>query len=464
MSSLSREYSPTADESLRRLSGLFPADFNFGTATAAYQIEGAAHEDGRGESIWDRFSGTPGKTFEGHTGEVACDHYHRYLDDIDLMSRLGVNSYRLSIAWPRILPNGTGTVNQKGLDFYNRLIDALLERSIEPYVTLHHWDLPQALEDRGGWYSRDTAEAFGEFAAIVLGALGDRVHRWITVNEPWVVAWIGHGEGRHAPGKADGPTGAIKAGHHLLLAHARAVDAVRSLSPKSRVGITLDMSPVFPFTDSAEDARAATLMDATKNRWFLEPVLWAQYPTDIPAYLDLLPEGAGDDMSAIAAPTDFVGVNYYSRAIVGLDPATQMPQVKHLENVERTGSGWEVYADGLRDLLIRLQEEYRVPSLLVTENGAAYAGGPDGSGHVRDGKRIDYLAKHLNAAAEAIDRGAKLDGYFVWSLLDNFEWASGYDDNTRFGIVHVDFDTQDRTIKDSGHWYSQLITTARPSA
>ncbi|HEV3309858.1 MAG TPA: GH1 family beta-glucosidase [Chloroflexota bacterium] len=454
MSSLSRKQASTDEQPERELAALFPASFVFGTSTSAYQIEGAVDEDGRGDSIWDTFSRTPGKTNRGQSGAVACDHYHRFREDIRLMAELGLSAYRFSIAWPRIIPDGTGAVNQKGLDFYDSLVDHLLANGIEPFPTLYHWDLPQTLEDRGGWRSRATADAFEPYAEAVVRRLGDRVSNWITLNEPWVQAWHGYAEGVHAPGSAGGPAGAIPVSHHLLLAHGKAVAVIRSLAPSSRVGITLDLAPSYPASDSPADEQAAREADGRRNRWFLDPVLRGHYPGDMVDLLALLPDGAESDMAAVAAPTDFLGINYYSRMVISA--RSDGPQSRD-DGVPRTDAGWEIFPKGLNQLLLRVTQEYGVESIYVTENGAAYADGPNGTRDVADIRRQEYLVGHFQAAAAAIASGAKLDGYFVWSFLDNFEWAQAYDDKFRFGIVYVDFDDQTRTVKDSAKWYSALI-------
>ncbi len=378
------------------------------------------------------------------------------------MTTLGLNAYRFSVAWPRILPDGTGAVNSRGLDFYDRLVDELLEKNIVPFATMYHWDLPQALEDRGGWYSRDIADAFESYAEAIVRRLGDRVTNWITLNEPWVHSWLGYGMGEHAPGRTDGPEGAVRAAHNLLRAHGKALKVVRTLYPDANAGITFDLSPSYPATGSPEDARAAELADISRNRWFLDPVLRGSYPEGIPSYKSFLPEEAAQDLTEIGAPVDFVGVNYYSRMNVALDAETGMPRpVDSPESSEHTDAGWEIFPQGLAELLLRLYNDYGVKSLYITENGAAYSDGPSSDGTVADTRRQEYLAKHFKAAGETISQGVPLDGYFVWSLLDNFEWAHGYEDDTRFGIVHVDFATQNRVVKQSGRWYADLISTHR---
>jgi beta-glucosidase len=434
----------------------FPAEFVWGAATSAYQIEGAVTEDGRGESIWDRFAATPGKILNGDSGAVACDSYHRYGTDIGLMRELGLDAYRFSIAWPRILPEGRGRVNAAGLDYYDRFVDELLANGIEPFPTLYPWDLPQALEDRGGWAERETATAFAEYAVIVANRLSDRVRYWITQNEPWVIAWLGYGKGEGAPGRASDAE-AIAAGHHVLLSHGLAVEAIRREAPGAEVGITLDLVPMHPATGSDADRDAARAEDAIRNRWFLDPVLRGTYPSDAPERLRrLLPENAQDDLPTIAAPIDFLGVNYYRRHVVrsvdGRAAVVEPP------DAEVTGMDWEVYPDALRDLLVELRDEYDVPPLYVTENGAAF---PDvrRNGHVEDPRRTAYIQSHLDAVAGAIAEGVPVAGYFVWSLLDNFEWSRGY--SQRFGIVYVDFATLERVPKTSYGWYRDYIAQQR---
>ena len=415
-------------------------------------------EDGRGESIWDRFTSAPGRILNGDTGAVACDSYHRYTVDVRLMRELGVNAYRFSIAWPRILPEGRGRVNTAGLDYYDRLVDELLAAGVEPFLTLYHWDLPQALEDRGGWPKRETAEAFAEYTEVVAGRLGDRVRHWITQNEPWVVSWLGYGLGVHAPGRKT-ERGALAAGHHVLLAHGRAAEVIRREAPHSEVGITLDLVPTYPFSDAEADVEAARQCDGFRNRWFLEPVVGHGYPDDmIERYAEILPTIEDGDMETIAVPLDFLGVNYYTRSVVraGIDGAAPTPV--ETEDAEHTEMGWEVYPSGLHELLVRLHTTYELPDLYITENGAAF---PDAreNGSVPDHRRIAYLKGHLEALASGIADGVPVRGYFLWSLLDNFEWAFGF--SRRFGIVYVDFDTLERVPKDSFAWYRDFIAAQR---
>ena len=431
----------------------FPSDFVWGAATAAYQVEGAATEDGRGESIWDRFSATPGKVVNGATGAVACDTYHRYAEDIGLMRSLGIGAFRLSVAWPRILPEGRGRVNQAGLDFYDRLVDDSLANGLDPYVTLYHWDLPQVLEDRGGWPARETVEAFTEYTEVVVSRLGDRVRHWITQNEPWVASWLGYGLGLHAPGRKS-DSDALAAGHHILVAHGRAAEVLLREAPASEVGIAIDLVPMYPFSDNEADVEAAHREDGFRNRWFLEPVLGRGYPEDmLERYDEILPTIEDGDMDTIAAPLDFLGINYYTRSVVRASVG-EVPA----EGAEHTEMGWEVYPDGLYRLLVHLQTVYEPPELYITENGAAFADARE-NGRVADSRRVSYLEGHLDAVVAAIAEGVPVRGYFLWSLLDNFEWAFGY--SRRFGIVYVDFDTLERVPKDSFTWYRDFIATQR---
>jgi beta-glucosidase len=440
----------------------FPNGFLWGAATAAYQVEGAAHADGRGLSIWDTFSHTPGRTFHGDTGDIADDHYHRLEGDLDLMAQLGLKAYRFSVAWPRIQADGRGAPNQRGLDFYRRLIDGLHKRSIAPALTLYHWDLPQPLQDQGGWPQRDTAQRFAEYAALLFDAFGDMVPLWITLNEPWVSAWLGYGTGDHAPGTRD--TGqALAAAHHLLLGHALAVQAFRAQSvPRSQIGITLNLAPMRPASTDPRDVQAARLMDGNQNRWFLDPVLRGQYPVDMLAHygslvdLTFIRDG---DLAVTSAPIDFLGVNYYMRHEVhagsvvgplGINAAAQVP-----EGVPTTALDWGIEPVGLTEVLVRLADEYpRIP-LYVTENGAAFNDYVDPEGGVDDEERIAFLDGHFRAAHDALRSGADLRGYFVWSLLDNFEWAHGY--SKRFGLIYVEYGSQSRIPKSSATWFAAVI-------
>jgi beta-glucosidase len=430
----------------------------WGAATAAYQTEGAATEDGRGESIWDRFTALPGRIANGDTGRVACDSYHRYTEDVRLMQDLRLDAYRFSVAWPRVLPQGRGPVNAAGLDFYDRLVDELLASGVEPFVTLYHWDLPQALEDRGGWPTRETVDAFAEYVDVVVARLGDRVSRWITQNEPWVVAWLGYGRGEHAPGRRS-DRDALAAAHHVLLSHGRAVEVIRREQPSAQVGITIDVVPIHPLTASDADLAAARAEDGFRNRWILDPVLRGAYPEDlVRRFEQILPTVLDGDMEAIATPLDFLGVNYYRRHVVAAGPNGSGPVVVEVPDGEHTAVGWEVYPDGLYELLVRLHEEYGPPPLYVTENGAAF-GDVRTNGTVDDPRRTAYLDRHLAAVARAIEDGVRVDGYFVWSLLDNFEWARGY--GPRFGLVYVDYGTLERVPKQSYYWYRDFIAAQR---
>ncbi|MGA4862654.1 GH1 family beta-glucosidase [Streptomyces lavendulocolor] len=438
----------------------FPRDFAWGTATSAYQIEGAVAEDGRKPSIWDTFSHTPGKVDNGDHGDRACDHYHRWPEDIALMRALGTDTYRMSVAWPRIVPDGDGPVNTAGLDFYDRVVDGLLDAGITPSVTLYHWDLPQALQDRGGWTVRDTAEHLAAYASVVADRLGDRVTHWATLNEPLCSGWIGHLEGRMAPGLTD-LTAAVRASYHLLLAHGLATAAVRSAAPGARIGLVTNHSTVEPASSRPEDIAAAVRMDGHTNRWWLDPVYGRGFPADMRELYGVeLPERPGD-LGTIAAPLDWHGLNYYFPATVADDPHGPVPHAREvrLPGVPRTGMDWQIDAGGIEALLMRLTDDYGVRRLYVTENGSAFPDtvGPDGA--VDDPERTRYLEEHLAACARAIRKGAPLAGYYAWSLLDNFEWAYGYD--KRFGLVHVDYATQTRTIKASGHRYADIIRAHR---
>ncbi|MEV7279373.1 GH1 family beta-glucosidase [Streptomyces sp. NPDC093111] len=440
--------------------GAFPAEFAWGTATSAYQIEGAVAEDGRAPSIWDTFSHTPGAIDNADHGDTACDHYHRWPEDIALMKELGTDAYRMSIAWPRVVPGGDGPVNAAGLDFYDRLVDALLAAGITPNVTLYHWDLPQALQDRGGWTERATAEHFAAYASVVAGRLGDRVTRWATLNEPLCSAWIGHLEGRMAPGLTD-LTAAVRASYHLLLGHGLATAAVRAAAPGARIGLVTNHSTITPASTRPEDVAAARRADGHTNRWWLDPVHGRGFPADMRELYGVeLPERPGD-LELIAAPLDWHGLNYYFPETVADDPAGPVPYARavRLPDVPRTGMDWQIDAGGLEALLLRLTEEYGVRELYVTENGCAFpdTAGPDGQVH--DPDRTRYLEQHLAACARAVRKGAPLAGYYAWSLLDNFEWAYGYD--KRFGLVHVDYATQRRTVKTSGRRYAELIRAHR---
>lgn len=460
----------------------FPPSFLWGSATAAYQVEGAWNDDGRGPSIWDTFSKTPGKVFSGHTGDVACDHYHRYREDVALMKRLGLKVYRFSVSWSRVMPDGIN-VNEAGLHFYSDLVDELLEAGIIPWLTQYHWDLPQALEDRGGWANRETAFAFERYAVVLHEALGDRVRHWTTLNEPWCSAFLGYANGHHAPGRTS-PGDALAAAHHLLLGHGLAVRTLRERDASLELGLTLnftDYQPADP--ESAGDLDAARRLDGSFNRFFADAIFRGAYPQDV------LKDQAGlwrahlvqpGDLEIMSAPIDVLGVNFYTgELLTGVDPqqaaeaaaaarATGAPNPnvgsEHVSSVRRglpqTAMGWEVYPQALKDLLIRLHRDYTEAAgvaLYVTENGAAYDDDADASGFVQDDERLDYIRRHLRAVHEAMEEGADIRGYFVWSLLDNFEWAFGYD--KRFGIVRVDYETQQRTPKASAQWYAEVART-----
>jgi beta-glucosidase len=437
----------------------YPSDFVWGAATAAYQIEGASTEDGRGESVWDRFCATPGKVRNGDDGTVACDFYHRYRDDIALMRELGIDAFRFSVAWPRVLPEGRGRVNEKGLDFYDRLVDELLANGIAPYVTLFHWDTPQALEDAGGWPQRATVDAFETYVAAVGERLGDRVGHWITHNEPWVVSWVGHGWGHHAPGRTS-DADALATAHHLLLSHGRAVEILRAVSPSSEVGITLNLDHPYPASEDEEDLAAARWVDGLHNRWFLDPIFRGEYPADMAeAWRESLPAIEDGDLRTIAARIDFLGVNNYTSPLVAADVHGGRSRIARRADVDRTDMGWEVVPEGLHDLLVRVHRDYAPPAIYVTENGAAF---PDVRGHdgsVQDPERQAYLAGHVDAAGRAVAAGVPLRGYFAWSLLDNFEWAWGY--WKRFGLVYMDYATLERVPKGSFYWYRDFIAATR---
>ncbi|GMA51182.1 beta-glucosidase [Alicyclobacillus contaminans] len=437
----------------------FPRDFVFGVATAAYQIEGAHDEGGRTPSIWDTFSHTPGKTWKGHTGDVACDHYHRYPKDIALMKELGIRAYRLSIAWPRMVPE-RGVKNQQGIDFYKHLLTALHEAEITPAVTLYHWDLPQWLDDLGGWLNRDVTEHFAEYAELVHRELGDLIPRVITHNEPWCSSFLGYALGVHAPGHTDWRE-AFTAAHHILLSHGRAVQAYRAAGGSGEVGITLNFTWIDPASTQPEDVAAAERVAGFSNRWFIQPVFSGTYPTDVAALVESR-FGAMDfvkagDLDVISTPVDFLGVNYYTRNVVAHQPNGDWLQVRHVAPPKeaQTEMGWEIHPESLYRLLHWIERNYtKGTPLYITENGAAFDDAVE-DGAVHDVRRIDYVADHLAAAQRFIAEGGRLKGYYLWSLLDNYEWAFGY--SKRFGIVHVDYETQARTVKDSARWYSGQI-------
>ncbi|MEE1739615.1 GH1 family beta-glucosidase [Streptomyces sp. BE147] len=457
----------------------FPAGFVWGAATAAYQVEGAAAENGRTPSIWDTFSHTPGKVRNGDTGDIAADHYHRYRDDVALMRRLGLKAYRFSVSWSRVQPTGRGPAVERGLDFYRKLVDELLEAGITPVATLYHWDLPQELEDAGGWPQRVTAERFADYAAIMAGALGDRVGMWTTLNEPWCSAFLGYGSGVHAPGRTE-PGSALRAAHHLNLAHGRAAGILRDRLPAAaQLSVTLNLHQVRPLTASAQDADAARRIDAVGNRIFTGPMLRGEYPEDLLADTAHLVDWSGlvrdGDLAETARPVDVLGVNYYTPTIVstpasgagdtrndghGNSDHSPWPGSEHVafhlaENRPRTAMNWSVDPEGLYDLLLDVTRDHPGLPLMVTENGAAFDDYMSPEGRVEDPERIAYLRGHLDAVQRAVAAGADVRGYFLWSLMDNFEWAYGY--SKRFGAVYVDYATQRRTPKASAHWYADVI-------
>ena len=440
----------------------FPAGFAWGVATAAYQIEGAVAEDGRGDSVWDTFGRQPGAIRDGHTGDVAADHYYRWREDVELMSRLGIGAYRLSIAWPRVQPQGTGPANDRGLDFYDRLADALLARGITPVPTLFHWDLPQPLEDKGGWLARDTAYRFADYAALAAERLADRIPLWITLNEPFVVMAYGYALGIHAPGKAL-MLGALPAAYHQLLGHGLASAALRSAGAR-QVAITNNYTPAWPASDSAADVAAAAAYDVLHNRLFTDPVLLGGYP-DLCAF-GIGHDGPGcvrdGDLALISAPLDALGVNYYSPTRLSALPDSPLPfQLEPVPGYPVTAFGWPVVPAGLTEMLLLLQKRYgqALPPVWITENGCSTDDTVAADGTVDDQPRISYLDGHIRAVREAIIAGVDVRGYLVWSLIDNFEWAEGY--HQRFGLVHVDFSTQRRTPKASFGWYRDLIAVQR---
>lgn len=435
----------------------FPKNFTWGVATSAYQIEGAWNEDGRGVSIWDTFSHTKGRIVNDENGDVAADHYRRWKDDFALMSELGVKAYRFSTAWPRILPAGTGAMNKKGLDFYDRIVDEALKRKIEPYVCLFHWDLPQALQDQGGWPKREITEHFAEYARVVAGRLGDRVKVWLTHNEPWVAAFIGYFLGDHAPGKKD-IGAAVKALHHLLLSHGLAAEAIRAEAKQPvKVGLTLNLNPVHPATDSKKDKEAAKRVDMFMNRIVLDPLLKGTSPIQEAAIANLLVgKVIHDGDLAKIRQLDLLGVNYYSRTVMKHSnkiPVVNVEQV-YPEGNEYSGM-WEIYPEGMYETLKLVWDYKPTCELMVTENGVPVPDGVDFDGRVRDERRIRYLRNHLAQVHRAIEDGIPVKGYFHWSLMDNFEWSLGY--GPRFGLVYVDWKTQKRIVKDSGRWFAKAI-------
>ncbi len=429
--------------------------FVWGAATSAYQIEGAAHEDGRGASIWDSFCRVPGAIVDASNGDVACDHCHRLDGDLRLIADLGLQAYRFSVSWSRVQPSGRGAVNPLGLDFYERLVDGLLRRGIKPYLTLYHWDLPQALQERGGWNERDTALRFADYAEIVARRLGDRVVSVATHNEPWVVSVLGHERGLFAPGIQDRKI-AMQVSHNLLLSHGLALQALRALDTQAELGIVLNQAPTYPATERAEDVAKARIDDGLLVRWYMDPLLHGRYPADVLAHLGAdVPNVRGGDLDIICQPIDFIGLNYYTRNFASAGSRKPEPGPLGV-----TDMGWEVYPDGLTELLLRLNRDYTLPPVYITENGAAYRDQVE-AGRVHDTERTDYIRRHIDAVGRAMAQGVDVRGFFVWSLFDNFEWSLGY--TRRFGIVHVDYATQRRIVKDSGRWYRDFIGGIAPS-
>ena len=448
----------------------FPHDFLWGAATSAYQIEGATREDGRGPSIWDAFSSAPGRTYQGETGDVAVDHYHRMEQDVALMAGLGLNAYRFSIAWPRIFPSGSGDANPAGAAFYDRLVDCLLEKGITPVATLYHWDLPLALHERGGWRNRDTAYVFADYAEYIAGRLGDRVRWWVTQNEPWCSAYLGHVAGVHAPGVVGDAQAAVDSGHHLLLSHGLSVPRIRAATGgRASVGAALNLFPIFAGDERSETLRVVDQANRFHNRWFLDPLYRGEYAAGLFEDLGAAPPPVRDgDFETIRAPTDFLGVNYYNRWIVrAAHPAdgssnggpAGIEYVAAPEGATITAMGWEVYPHGLSLVLEDLARNYHPPMILITENGASFDDAWNGRPLVSDPMRVAFLREHLAEVDAALAHGAPVAGYFVWSLFDNFEWDRGY--SQRFGMVYVDFPTQQRIVKDSGRWYAGFIAAQR---
>ena len=445
----------------------FPPSFVWGAATSAYQIEGSTNADGRGASIWDTFCHTPGHVRNGDTGDIAVDHYRLMENDVALMARLGLRAYRFSVAWPRVFPEGRGTVNQAGLDFYRRLVDRLLESGIEPLPTLYHWDLPEALQQEGGWSERSTAHAFANYAAVVGNALGDRATRFLTLNEPWCAAFLGYASGVHAPGIRN-PESAVRATHHLLLAHGLGLEELRAAGV-SEAGITLNLFAVSPASDSDEDRAAARAIDGLQNRLFLDPILKGAYPEDVLASFDRICDLSviqPQDLQTISAPIDILGVNYYTRHTVTATPTSPAERALQWVGAEgyglvepkgaTTAMGWPVDADGLAEVLIQVSRDYDTPPMMITENGAAYDDVMNDQGVIDDSERILFLDAHVAAIKQAMDQGVDVRGYLVWSLFDNFEWGEGY--SKRFGIVYIDYTSQRRVFKASANWYRDLIS------
>jgi beta-glucosidase len=435
----------------------FPDGFVWGTSTSAYQIEGAWNEDGKGISIWDTFAHTPGKIERDENADITGDHYHLWSADLDLMAGLGIPAYCFSIAWPRVIPTGRGAANPAGLDFYDRLVDGLLQRGIDPYLMLYHWDLPQALQDRGGWAERETAELFAEYTRVVANRLGDRVNHWITHDEPFVAAMAGHFNGQHAPGLQD-PIAALRSAHHMLLSHGCAVQALRAVLPSAaQVGIILSVYPVHPAADTEADRQAAWRTDGLTNRLFLDPLFRAAYPSDVQELFGpFFPEIQPADLKTIAAPIDFLGVNYYTRVVIQADPDIPVMGARQIQVPDSEYSQmWEIYPNGMFEVLERVHRDYHPGNMYVTENGVPVPDGVDLDNRIRDERRIRYLSEHILQVHRAIQAGIPVRGYFHWSFQDNFEWSFGY--RLRFGLVYVDYTTQERIVKDSGRWYAQVI-------
>jgi len=444
----------------------FPRDFKWGTATSSYQIEGAPTAGGKGPSVWDTFSHIEGKINNGDTGDTACDHYHLWRDDIELLKNLGVNAYRFSISWPRIFPTGKeNEPNQIGLDFYSRLVDTLLENQITPFITLNHWDIPQGLEDIGGWPERDIVHQFVKYSYHVSKHLGDRVRNWITHNEPWCVSYLGYIEGHKPPGLINKWSKSLATAHHLLLSHGMAIPEIRNNSKQSEVGITLNLNTAIPASGSTYDEDACRFFDGQFNRLYLNPLYNNEYPDDVFEYLktkSLISESdlnfiKQGDLNIISTKTDFLGVNYYSRAVIRneeIDEKNNLP--RNVDMGPKTDFGWEIYPPGIYDLLMRLKNEYKVQNIYITENGCSYGDGPNSEGKINDKRRIEYYRSHLTELKRAIEDGAPCNGYFAWSLMDNFEWAQGF--SQRFGLIWVDFETLERIPKDSYYWYKKYIS------
>ena len=444
----------------------FPRDFKWGTATSSYQIEGAPTAGGKGPSVWDTFSHIEGKINNGDTGDTACDHYHLWRDDIELLKNLGVNAYRFSISWPRIFPTGKeNEPNQIGLDFYSRLVDTLLENQITPFITLNHWDIPQGLEDIGGWPERDIVHQFVKYSYHVSKHLGDRVRNWITHNEPWCVSYLGYIEGHKPPGLINKWSKSLATAHHLLLSHGMAIPEIRNNSKQSEIGITLNLNTAIPASGSTYDEDACRFFDGQFNRLYLNPLYNNEYPDDVFEYLktkSLISESdlnfiKQGDLNIISTKTDFLGVNYYSRAVIRneeIDEKNNLP--RNVDMGPKTDFGWEIYPPGIYDLLMRLKNEYKVQNIYITENGCSYGDGPNSEGKINDKRRIEYYRSHLTELRRAIEDGVPCSGYFAWSLMDNFEWAQGF--SQRFGLIWVDFETLERIPKDSYYWYKKYIS------